>query len=353
VGRIPFVAADVGGIAELIAPEDKTATLFGSAKNALRERLATALGDGVPVAQPATSIEENRRNWKKWHAGLSEVASFAPAIVDSAPLVSVCISTFDRPQLCAMAVQSVMAQSYRNIELVLVDDASRSAEARRFIAELASVFKARNWLIIENEAELWTGASRNRAAAVSSGDFVLLMDDDNLAKPHEVETFVQAALATGADILTCQQQPFGGNGAAPPFDAELPVGFMPVGANLPQALYENCLGDLNMMVRRQAWEELGGFTDERCGCEDYEFLARAVLAGYRLECVPEILFFYRMSSGGLAMRYSQRALYDSFMRALRPFVKAVPGELELGVMLAATSRRHAERLAEHGYWGKS
>jgi glycosyltransferase involved in cell wall biosynthesis/GT2 family glycosyltransferase len=348
---IPFVAADVGGIGELIAAEDRADTLFKRDKKLLNQLLRRVLDRGAVVARPAAEIEENREVWKRWHAGLAAPQLPRPAITASSPLVSVCISTYDRPELCSVALNSLERQTYSKVEVVLVDDASPSRAAREFIADLAPAFARRGWRVIRNDVELWTGASRNVAVANSTGEFVLLMDDDNVARPHEVETLVSAAAATGADILTCQQQPFAGMELPPPFEAELPIGFMPIGPNLSQALYDNCLGDLNMMVRRHCWDEIGGFTDERCGCEDYEFLARAVLAGYHLECLPEILFYYRVSAMALAKRYDHIALYKSFMRALRPFTSAVPKELQLGVMLANSSRRHAEKLAGNGYWG--
>jgi GT2 family glycosyltransferase/glycosyltransferase involved in cell wall biosynthesis len=351
--EIPFLAADVGGIGELVSANDHRGTLFARDKKMLTARVRDALAHGMAPAKAAVDIAVNRENWKQWHAALSEFVPFRPAIRDSSPLVSVCMSTFNRPDLCALALNSIRRQTYPKIEVVLIDDASPSPEARQFIFDLAPEFRQRNWRLIQNEEELWTGKSRNIAVSHSTGDFVMLMDDDNIAKPHEVQTFITAALATHADILTCQQQPFAGMGEAPPFDAELPIGFLPIGANLPQALYENCLGDLNMMVRRQSWDQLGGFTDDRCGCEDVEFLARAVLAGYHLECLPEILVFYRISDGALANRYDDVALYKSFMRALRPFTSAVPKELALAVVLASTSRRHAERMAGHGYWGRT
>lgn len=350
--QIPFLAANVGGIGELIAPEDRARVLFDRDPNAFRERLLAALDEGIAPARSARATNESRTSWRDWHAGLAGSAVFAPAIIDAAPLVSVCLSTFDRPALCSLALNSLEHQTYKRIEVVLIDDASPSQKARDFLADIKPDFDRRGWRIIRNDAEQWTGKARNTAVANASGKYVLLMDDDNVAMPHEVETFVTAASASDADILTCQQQRFAGDSSPPPFEAEIPVGFMPVGPNLSQALYENCIGDLNMMVRRDAWEELGGFTEERCGCEDYEFLVRAALAGYHIECLPEILFFYRISRNALAQRYKPRAIHDSFQRALRPFLAAIPPALQGGVKLAVTSRRHAERQAEHGYWGK-
>ncbi len=101
---------------------------------------------------------------------------------------------------------------------------------------------------------------------------------------------------------------------------------------------------------RAAWERLKGFTEDWCGCEDYEFLARIVLAGSRLECLPAILCDYRVSSGNLAGRYGDDKLYASFRRALRPFLMETPGAFRDGVRLAVEERLARIKRAREGYW---
>lgn len=346
----PFLAADVGGVRELVHADDQPAVVFARTPAALEAAMADALAQGGLCARPAVTLAENRRRWREWHATLGGPG--APAVVDATPLVSVCMSSFNRPELLAQAIRSIEAQSWTRLEMVLVDDASPSEAAKRHFDALAPVFAARGWTLLRNETEMWTGRARNHAVAHARGDHVLLMDDDNAAFPHEVETLMRAAQASGADIITCQQQPFTGPGEPPRHVARYPMGWMPVGPCLSLALFENCLGDLNMLVRREVWNTLGGFTEDRVGCEDWEFLLRAGLEGYHLECLPELLFCYRATADNLARRYSSKVLYDSFTRAVRPARAKMPPALLMAMRLASESRFAASRQQGEGYWAR-
>jgi GT2 family glycosyltransferase/glycosyltransferase involved in cell wall biosynthesis len=347
--RIPFLAADVGGVSELIAESDRDAILFQRDVKTLAIALRRIGDAGAVVARPAREVEKAKTNWLDWHRTVSSHTNVQVANAHK-PLVSVCMSHFSRPYLLRCAIESIELQTYEPIEVILVDDASPDPETHAYLEEIAPRFAARGWKILRNTEEMWTGAARNHAVNHATGEYVLLMDDDNVAKPYEIEVFIKAALHTGADVLTCQQQPFQGTCSPPSNDAELPIGWIPIGPALSLALYENCLGDLNMMVRREAWQKLGGFTEERYGCEDYEFLGKAVLEGFKLECIPEILFYYRMSDTNLAHRYDSAALYSSFSRIVRPYLEHVRPDLAMALLFASNLTANAVRDRKEGYW---
>ena len=118
---------------------------------------------------------------------------------------------------------------------------------------------------------------RNAAAAAARGEFLLFMDDDNIATPRMVERYVTAALGSGAEILTCQLHGFAGEGPGPRGGAGLPNGWIPVGGPAALGMLENCFGDAGFLIRRDSFEALGGFSTERAGFEDWELLLRAAL----------------------------------------------------------------------------
>ncbi len=198
---IPLLASDVGGSAELIAADDRPHVLFKREPHALRAKLQVTLRDGALRARPAIDLEANRERWRDWSAKLVpdpvRPGAKAAIVQDDRPLVSACMSTFNRPHLLAYAIDSIERRTYAPLEVVLVDDASPSDENRRYLdASSSPVSKKRGWTIIRNsEPLLWTGGARNLAVARSRGAYVLLMDDDNIARPDAVETFVRAAPA--------------------------------------------------------------------------------------------------------------------------------------------------------------
>ncbi len=63
-------------------------------------------------------------------------------------MVSVCITHYNRPHLLQQALQSIADQDYDNIEVVLVDDGSTTAEALSYLTALQSSFDAQGWSIV-------------------------------------------------------------------------------------------------------------------------------------------------------------------------------------------------------------
>jgi GT2 family glycosyltransferase/glycosyltransferase involved in cell wall biosynthesis len=321
--EIPFVAANTGGIPEMIREADRRRVLFDLTAGALAARLTTVITEGHDVARLRMDASAILDDWLAWHRRLPQSPARPALSMDRSrwPRVSVCITHHNRPRLLEAALASVRDQQYPDLEVVLVDDGSTQPEAIASLARLEPDFQDRGWRIIR-QPNRYLGAARNAAVAAASGDFVLFMDDDNLAAPGEIETFVRAAVGGGADILTCFLDVFQGDA---PTDRTRVHVWPFLGGALAPGLLRNVFGDANALVRRDALARLGGFTEEfGVGCEDWEFFARATLEGLRVEVVPEPLVHYRQSPQGMLHSTSQRA---NRMRALRPYLGLLPAHL--------------------------
>jgi glycosyltransferase involved in cell wall biosynthesis/GT2 family glycosyltransferase len=325
---IPFLASDVGGVAEIIAPEDRKRVLFPPRAEALAQRLFDALAGGTLPAKPALAPGEARQAWLGWHVLLGRDRFWQAPVPapDRAtpPLVSVCLTHRDRPGCLRQALDSLAAQDYPNFEVVLVDDGSLTAAAHRLLGDLEAEFAARGWTLARQENR-YLGAARNRCAALAKGEYLLFMDDDNLAKPGEISTFVKAARAAGADVLTCAAAYFESAGR-PGLRGSRQLGcYVPLGGALGPGFIYNAFGDANALVKKDVFCRLGGFTEDAgVGFEDWEFFAKAVLAGFRLQAVPLVLFEYR--SDGTGMR-AGTARYPNLSRAMRPYLTQSHPEL--------------------------
>ena len=152
----------------------------------------------------------------------------------------------------------------------------------------------------------------------------MFMDDDNFAKPNEISTFVHVATNTGAEILTCAMDVFTGTDA--PKTEEKPLKrFVFLGGAAASGAVRNCFGDANGFVRRDTFERIGGFTEDYgITHEDWEFYARATLAGCRIETMPQALFWYRLADQSMNRT---TPLYANLQRSLRPYLEAVPAPL--------------------------
>ncbi|WP_254838764.1 glycosyltransferase family 2 protein [Natronomonas marina] len=115
-----------------------------------------------------------------------------------APLVSVVLPTYDRPSYLRKAVESVLAQTYEPIELVVVDDHSERPAAETLsgmdLGDLAAVRCRRH------EENRGVNAARNTGIEAASGEYVAFLDDDDRWVPEKTERQVAAFETAGDDV---------------------------------------------------------------------------------------------------------------------------------------------------------
>lgn len=312
---VRFLAERQPLTAQWIDRHDQSACLFDSNPHSLQMRLQNALLQGLPSPRPAYKPDEILSLWR---AFLQEMTANLPVampnseIVSTLPLVSVCLVHHERPELLSRALDSLRSQTYPRIEVILVDDGSRSAVADAYLEALRAEFTEREWQIIRQDNR-YLGAARNAAAKAAHGYYLLFMDDDNVAMPHEVETFVRAMQCSQADILTTPSALFA--------DEDWPLSrvrrmWLPLGGAAAAGLYQNVYGDANACWKTSIFNALGGYTEDYgLGFEDWELFARAVLGGYRLEVVPEPLFWYRVNARGMLSTGNLKSNQARVMRA--------------------------------------
>lgn len=104
------------------------------------------------------------------------------------PLVSVYITTKNRLNLLRRAVESVFNQTYKNIEIIVVDDASDDGSTKGYLSGLHGAGKL---TAIFLEKSSGANAARNAALGVAVGEFVTGLDDDDYFHPSRIAEFVE------------------------------------------------------------------------------------------------------------------------------------------------------------------
>lgn len=243
------------------------------------------------------------------------------------PSITVCIAHHERPSQLRRALRSLQNQKYENFDVVVVDDGSYSPDVLHELDGIADEMIELGWTLLRQENR-YLGAARNAAARHSSADYLLFMDDDNVAKPDELPRMAAVAVRTGADIITAFFDIFWSEGH---LSGEEPIPYMfgPLGADATLGSVTNCYGDANALCSREIFDRVGGFSEDfGITHEDWEFLGRAHLIGADIVCVPERLFLYYLDREGMlrGTTGSLRRESDLF-RHLRPFIEHLPYDL--------------------------
>ena len=328
---IPFVAVATGDTAELVAPEDRPRALVAPDHISLGDRIVELSGAPLCAVRPHWDFERSLDVWSRWHAqrtpferGKDRFSLQTKAVDAESPLVTVCIVHHERPALARMAIDSVLAQDYPAVEAVLVDDGSRSNAALEALDQFDAEFAHRSWRVIRQENR-YLGAARNTAAAAARGEWLLFLDDDNVLFSDAVSRLVRAARFSGADCVPAASIRFSGDGD-PRTDAEThgpSIRFL--GAARAWSRFRNVVGDSCALVRREAFELVGGFTEEyRVGLDDLSFFNRLIHTGHRIEPMPDPVYFYRL--GTTSMKSRNRFTENAQVRALEPYLKDLPDE---------------------------
>ncbi len=150
---------------------------------------------------------------------------------------------------------------------------------------------------IENS---YPSVARNHGAAISKGDAVMFMDDDNVLAPETIAAY-KSALRT-QDVVLSFHQTFTGETAPEmtkgeglqPAHTSLAYGF--AGLHPGTGLFYNLVGNSCFMMRKNLFEKLGGFSPKYgIGLEDYAFLLKASLAeNLRFTVLPEPYLHFRL-----------------------------------------------------------
>lgn len=101
-------------------------------------------------------------------------------------LVTVYIPTKNRLQLLRRAVNSVLGQTHRHVEVIVVSDGSTDGTCD-YVNGLMEHFPVK---LVHNETSLGACAARNQAIHMATGDFITGLDDDDMFLPHRLETFI-------------------------------------------------------------------------------------------------------------------------------------------------------------------
>jgi glycosyltransferase involved in cell wall biosynthesis len=168
----------------------------------------------------AKSQDQTRSRWREFHCtteqGLIPTAErdqitegFEPKGIDqktadnddtTGPLVSICIVHYNRPVFLKHAIESALEQTYRHVEIIVVDDGSNLPEAADLLRSLETADYPLPVRVIRQENR-YIGAARNAGARHALGDYFIFVDDDNVLMPSAVFDCVRAARRFQADIV--------------------------------------------------------------------------------------------------------------------------------------------------------
>ena len=261
------------------------------------------------------------------------------------PAVSVLLTAFNRERYVGSAIESVLAQTFTDFELIVVDDCS----ADRTVEVIRSYLSDPRVRLVQNERNLGDYPNRNHAATFAQGEYIKYHDSDDLMYPHCLSLMVGALAAEPTAALALSAHSGWSGGPSPMLMTPL-LAYQREFFGTGQFNF----GPAAALFRRQAFLDLGGFPNEGPH-SDWLFWLKACRRVNTLLIYGD-LFWYRVHEGqhlrGRNAGYDAAVLECRSFEALDdPDCPLSPAERERAKQNAAGRiLRAAYRDVRHGHW---
>lgn len=200
------------------------------------------------------------------------------------PKVTVLMPTYNEEAYVREAVESILQQDYRDLELLVMDDGSSD-----HTVEIVNSFQDSRIRVMVNDHNLGIAENLNRGLDNIHTEYVARMDGDDISLPQRLS--VQIAYMEAhpeIDLCSCGMQLFGEHDAVWVRESD------PEKVKV-SALFFSPVLHASSLWRRDSFEKKGlRYRQEYVPAEDYDLWTRALMAGLRLTNLPDVLYRYRI-----------------------------------------------------------
>jgi glycosyltransferase involved in cell wall biosynthesis len=259
------------------------------------------------------------------------------------PLVSVITPCFRQAHYLPAAVETVLSQSYRPVQMVVVNDGSddnTKEVARRYGDRIRYVAQPNGGL----------AAARNAGLKVADAPYLLFLDADDLLHPDAVAWLVEAMDGGNDRVCVMGFRKFETDPATGEWADSYPPEERPLARRL---IFENLAPPHAFLCPRSLVEAAGGF-DRRWtnGCEDWDLWMRLALAGAEVVPVPRVGAFYRRYEGSMSMRRARMYWMSAhLLLQARRQVQARPDRLRAWELTYPDVVRRQQPLLQEAFLG--
>jgi glycosyltransferase involved in cell wall biosynthesis len=205
-------------------------------------------------------------------------------MTDNSPLISFIISVYNDEHRITKALESVAAQSYKNIEIRIMDDASTDNTLKN-IQNFASAYK--NVYIYKNKENIGLTKSLNILIAESEGDYIARQDSDDISHYSRIKKQIDAVHKNNLDFCCTRAEINGKNKTIPGISFYLPKKFL--------IKYKNPFIHGTLLIKKKVIQEVSLYNENFYFSQDYKLMIDLIKNGYKFKTINERLYTLNLS----------------------------------------------------------
>jgi glycosyltransferase involved in cell wall biosynthesis len=267
-------------------------------------------------------------NVANFYPTIQEYVSQQHADLKNSPLISILLPTYNTPiQYLRECIDSILIQSYGNWELCIADDNSPDRKVVEVIKEYQH--KDKRIKLVERKKNGHISESTNSALRIASGEFVALMDHDDVLWPNALYEMVKVInKSPDVDLIYTDEDKIDGGGAVHSYPFLKP--------DFSPEFLESCNYITHFScIRRTLMEDIGGFRKGCEGAQDWDLFIRIGLVTTRIIHIPKILYSWRVHEASTASDTDAKPyVYEAQLKLLQNYLKQSgrKGEIEKGII---------------------
>ena len=220
---------------------------------------------------------------------------------ENGPKVTVVIPTFKRSvAYLSRAVESVVDQTYNNIEIIVIDDSPSLYNKRNEIKKYMEGLYSNRIVYYQNEKSVGGSQARNKGIILAKGDYISFLDDDDEYMPKKIEKQIKFMLEGNYDLSFTDMAIYSANGDIVDYRDYRDIPLYDNDALFRYHLVRHMTGTLTFMFKTEKLREIGGFEDVKMGQEFFLMLKSIksrLKIGYFQQCDVKV---YRHKDGGIS-----------------------------------------------------
>jgi len=226
------------------------------------------------------------------------------------PLVSFVISVYNEENFILNSLDSILSQTYKNIEIRVIDDGSTDSTYNKLI-ECEKKYK--NVFIYKNEKNVGLTRSLNFLISQSKGDLIARQDSDDLSSPHRIEKQVSLMKNYNLDFCGTRAIHMQSKRIIPKYSYYIPINIL--------KYFKNPFIHGSLVFKKTALEEVGFYNENFYYAQDYKLIIDLLKKGLNCKLVKEPLYKLNMYNNiSSKFREEQRYFADCARKGKLPKV---------------------------------